>query len=54
VVTILSATGKPTSRNGLIEELRQTPAFAPLVQGASQSEQAAHARKVAETLGVKH
>lgn len=46
------ASGRPMSLEALVGELRATPALAPLIAGASPEEKAAHARKVAETLGV--
>jgi hypothetical protein len=40
----------PLTLEALAEELRATPALAPLIAGASADEKAAHARKVQETL----
>ncbi|HXR91080.1 MAG TPA: hypothetical protein VN750_12475 [Steroidobacteraceae bacterium] len=47
------ANGEPVTLEALAEELRSTPALAPLVAGASEAERVTHAKRVAETLGVK-
>ena len=51
VTIVKGADDQPISLDALAEELRTTPALAPLIAGASADEKAAHARKVAETLG---
>lgn len=45
------AGGKPMSFEALKQELRSAPGFAPLIAGTTKTEQEAHARKVAESLG---
>jgi hypothetical protein len=50
-VVTKGANGEPMSLEALAEELRATPALAPLVAGSSPEERVAHERKVAETLG---
>lgn len=51
-VTARSSTGVETSLEGLVAELKNTPAFEPVVIGSSAIEKAEHAKKVAETLGL--
>lgn len=50
VAVALDASGKSTSFDAIKEEFRQTPAFAPVVRGAAESEKADHARRVAEMI----
>ena len=50
-VIVKDAAGKPSSFDELADELRNDAAFAPIVQGASDADKLAHARKVAAVLG---
>ena len=50
----VDASGVATSELALVTELRELrPDLAPIIEGASEADKAAHARRVAETLGTK-
>lgn len=52
-VMVKGPDGQPITTEQLAEELRANPAFGPLVEGSTPQEKAAHAAKVAETLGQR-
>jgi hypothetical protein len=51
-ITYKGKDGRPCSAEDLVAELRSDPGLAPLIRGGAAAEKAAHAKRVAETLGI--